>query len=460
MKQSFQEPIQHVDAPGSTENYNDKITPPDVTFEPERTNGKFWRNFISILVIGAVTAAGYWYWSDQKMAQIIPATAQVSDSFIIQPSQVVIKLDITGTIKPAGMVVIAAPYDGVLGKVFTTSSQTITKGDVLAIMNDDELIIQHREAKTQFVKASLELETLKNWSNSPDMKRLRRRMETAKADLVSASNVMKETKTLFDQGIVSRNELTSAVERHKQALNNTSEVRDELEETTKKGNAAFQNLATLALKNAEAKMNSLEAKIASTKITAPISGVLTTPPAAQKDQSTTGQIYQGSSVLSGQSVFAIRKTNEFLVKGFVDEVDVNNLNVGQTVFIESDALAGQSFQGELIHIANEVSNIQFGEASKFEVSAKFKPPSDNSSIRLGMSARMSIITYQNDQAFVVPHDAIIQNDKGSFVQVLDKGQSDFHAVPVQTGHSLLNGIEITEGAKTGMEIVIPVTPVQ
>ena len=75
-------------------------------------------------------------------------------------------------------------------------------------------------------------------------------------------------------------------------------------------------------------------------------------------------------------------------------------------------------------------------------------------VRLGMSARLTIVTYNNDQAIVVPAQAISRGDGVMTVEYRAAMDKPVERVNVTTGQSTAQGVEVF-GLKPGFVKVGP-----
>jgi len=69
-------------------------------------------------------------------------------------------------------------------------------------------------------------------------------------------------------------------------------------------------------------------------------------------------------------------------------------------------------------------------------------------LKLGMSAKLSIITYQNDTAIVIPHEVIQKEGDQLFVEYRDTEGNAAQRIEVKTGRVTAEGVEVF-GLKAG-----------
>jgi multidrug efflux pump subunit AcrA (membrane-fusion protein) len=147
-----------------------------------------------------------------------------------------------------------------------------------------------------------------------------------------------------------------------------------------------------------------------------------------------------------------------LVSAKVDEVDVNRIQINQTVEIDGDAFPGKPMGGRIIAVSAEAAQSDgIGRNASFDIRAAILEANEEqrAAIRIGMSARITVEVYSNPQALVVPHEAISNAGGISYVRIYDPATERDASVPVVTGVSTETGVEIRSGLTPGTLIVLP-----
>jgi hypothetical protein len=112
-------------------------------------------------------------------------------------------------------------------------------------------------------------------------------------------------------------------------------------------------------------------------------------------------------------------------------------------------ISGDGFEGTLRGTissvgAHAIAADLYGEGASYHVTVAMAAhePSSSSGLRLGMSARLSILSYQNPDAVVLPADAIVEEGGKHFV--LHRLAPDQPGVrrPVTLGKTTAEGVEV------------------
>ncbi|MCG2767038.1 MAG: efflux RND transporter periplasmic adaptor subunit [Anaerolineae bacterium] len=158
----------------------------------------------------------------------------------------------------------------------------------------------------------------------------------------------------------------------------------------------------------------------------------------------------GDLVDSGTPIATIADLNDLEITASVDETEISKLRVGQKASITFDAFPSIRLHGEIQEIPLEGSLIQNIVTYKVRVSLEGVEDVD---IFPGMTANLTIVVGQNENALLVPALAIQQSDDGNVVILQDASGSTV-VTPVQVG--LSNGIyvEILRGLVDGDQVLV------
>lgn len=161
----------------------------------------------------------------------------------------------------------------------------------------------------------------------------------------------------------------------------------------------------------ERQLNEQTDKLDDFKVTAPIAGMVTTVNAQEGN---------GYSSQSG-ALLVVQAVDTFEVTTQIDEYDINRVAVGQKVAIMTDATGDDTLDGEVSFIAPTTTVVQNAASNTYEVKINVLTKDDR--LKLGMSAKLNIITESHDNVLAVRYDAIEEKDTGELVvYVLDDAE--------------------------------------
>ena len=204
--------------------------------------------------------------------------------------------------------------------------------------------------------------------------------------------------------------------------------------------AAYQQIKD-NLQKWEAQLVSLMEFEKSNAILAPFDGVV------QSVALTDGESIQGDGMsLLG---FTLSPTGNMLLPVEVDELDVPNIQAGQTATVSVDAIKGKTFNGTITDISD--AGVVTGGAAKYTVEVTI-PYFDG--MRAGMTATSTIITDTRSNIIVVPAEAIQEYGNEEFVYTERNAKTGELSgkQTVTSGLSDGQNTEITSGLSEGTTI--------
>lgn len=203
------------------------------------------------------------------------------------------------------------------------------------------------------------------------------------------------------------------------------------------GIADSSSVADAEVARARAGVESAAAKIRNAQIIAPISGTIT------QFDAKVGQFAPLNTFL-----ISILSNTGYEVDGDLSETDVGKVSVGDAATMTLDAFPGETFAGSVLYIAPAETNTQ-GVVS-YQVKISFYTPDPR--LKSGLTANIDIQTNHKDNVLVLPQYAILQNDQGTFVKVLENNTTK--QIPVTLGIQDQNGnVEVLSGVAEDEQVL-------
>jgi membrane fusion protein, macrolide-specific efflux system len=160
-------------------------------------------------------------------------------------------------------------------------------------------------------------------------------------------------------------------------------------------------------------------------------------------------IMPGQTVTAGDAVLVM--ADVLIVKAQVDETDIGNIQLDQSVTIQLDAYPDQTIKGKVNHIAYDsqvINNVTIYEVDVI-------PNEVPSFFRAGMSATVNFITSEKDNVLLIPLRAIKQLGSTTYAFQYDKETKTGKPIQIKTGLANTTDIELVSGLNEGDKIVIP-----
>ena len=203
------------------------------------------------------------------------------------------------------------------------------------------------------------------------------------------------------------------------------------EETEKRRSSAVT--AAAKVKVATAQLNEAKARLARADIRAPADGIILTR---------TVEVGQ-TAMAGGEPLFRLSKDGEIELRGQVAEQDLPLLKVGQQVDVR---LTGSStVYGGHIRLLGEIID----PATRLGTARVALTPDPN--LRPGAFARADV-TVSNAERTVLPQTAVLSDDKGSYVLIVNS-QNKVERRAVRVSGIVQNGVSIAEGVVAKEQVI-------
>jgi len=270
-------------------------------------------------------------------------------------------------------------------------------------------------------------------SQAQQVAQARASVESAKLDLEEAEKNLERKKELYQEGFIAKKDVEDVEKLYK-----SSKIQYNLAEKQLwlvLGESESISAQNLALK-----------KYDSVIIKSPISGKIINIYVEEGEIITSGTKALGDG---GTTILTIADLNRLVIKADINEVDVNKIQVGQTVKIGFDAIRGNIYQGKIKKIALAGSVTQ--NIVVYPIEVEIQEPDEM--IRLGMTADLDIILEKAENVLCVPKEVVRKRDGRDVVEIIKDGKRI--PQPVITGIEDDVKIEIKKGLEEGDRVVIP-----
>ena len=421
---------------------------------------------IAALRIAAVAAAflgvfgvAAWTWFSPQDADEFTAGGGAGGAVTITAAAQPIsaRIAVVGVLEPGANVSVVAPYDGTVRERLFRYGGAVTQGDVLLRMDRGEVETRLREARAAEIRARQRVEELRGWATGFEVARARRQLAAAELETTNLRARLQQSQMLLSRGIIPAEEHRNLIQQQRNQELQFQAAQQDLAATLERGSELHLRTAELELANAETRLREIENDLGNAEVRAPVSGVVLLPPERQGGQGRAETIEVGSRVSRGQTMFGIGDLASFLVRGQVDEIDVNQVRPGQNVTVTGDAFAGEVLSGRVASVAAQASAEQGGMGRgmpNFAVSILITDltPEQRARLAVGMSASLSIITHEREDAVVMPPQAVRDEGGARVVRVREGGR--VVSRPVTLGISTPDGVEIREGLAPGDVVLL------
>ena len=371
-------------------------------------------------------------------------------------------------------------------RIYNEAASNLNSGTNNQIVNADA---SFENAKISLENAQRDYDNaLEDYQNNTDAQ-----ITTAESNLTSAGldletkrTAYESNKALYGAGGASKDELTSSEDTYINAQNkyndavtslenakaSQSRSLEQLENALKAARVNYDNAAASknsAVSNAkqdlesyqsnvtssQISMNSdselisiqkLEKQLEDSKVKAPVSGTVTA-------------VYAKEGATGSGLLFIIEDTDNLKISTTIKEYDVGSVKPGMPVTIKSDSTGDAVYEGIVSKINPAAVKNSGGETDStkdIEFGSEIEVTSKNTDLKIGLTARLTIVLENKEGVYSVPYDAVAKDENGDSVVyvAVQNDQNSYTAkkTAVTTGletdfYTEISGDGLSDGAK-------------
>lgn len=374
-----------------------------------------------IIVLGLLTAIGWWYWQQQNPPVLEVSTVNVERGSV----EATVANTRAGTVKACRRAQLSPALGGQISQLPFSAGSAVQQGDILLRLWQHDL------------EASLTL-AQRNVDAS------RRQKEASCLQAAEAQRAAQRAQQLGRTHVISAEALDKA--------------RTQAAISAKQCAAAEAQIAV-----SQAQLQVAQVQLERTVITAPFAGVI-----ADINGEVNEYVTPSPPGIQTLPVIDLIEPGCFRVSAPIDEVDAPAIRPGLPARITLDAWRGRHFPGEVTRVGAYIIDLA-KQARTVEVELRFTDDSDLDALLVGYSADVDIITATHDNVLRIPSETLLE---GQYVYRLnhgvnnekDESEGDHHNNDstgtgflekrrVQTGLSNWTYTEITAGLDEQDQIV-------
>jgi RND family efflux transporter MFP subunit len=375
------------------------------------------RKVLVIVAVLGVGAAAFWYYKygPNAAASAPPSTAgqpapgagggpgggrgrtaMTVDTARAARHEVVDSITVVGNLIAETTVDVVPRVAGRIDSVSVKLGDRVTRGQLIAKIEDRELREQIRQAEAQ-----LEVN--------------RSTVIARQNDLKVQENVLERTRRLGEAGITPKQQVEDAESRFNSA---SSQV----------DMAKAQQLST------QARIDELKITLSNTTVLSPLDGFV-----SKRNLDPGGFANANTAIVTVVDISTVRMVASLVEKGF------NKISAGVSADVEVDTFPGEQFKGHVSRVAPVFDPATRTAAMEIEV------PNPGFRLKPGSYARVRLTVERRTDALTVPRNAVVDTEGKRGVYMVDAQIARFREV--QTGLADGDRIEITSGLNDGDRVV-------
>jgi len=342
-----------------------------------------------------------------------------------------------GKVEPISPTVARAEFSTFVEKLMAAEGQSIRRGQPILALGVADVRSQLDQARANLLVAQSDLRNARTGGPPADVAQLNGDLQKAQSQVANLERTHTALEQLVAKQAATQDELVQNEVALAQARTNLNTLQQKKEYMARQAGVDVEG-SELRVKQLQDQVQSLDEKVRSATVTAPVDGTL---------YSLT--IHQGEYVQVGQTLAEMADLREVRVRAFVDEPDLGSLEINQVVQVRWDGKPASNWTGKVEQVPKQV--VARGTRSVGEVLCSV----DNSNLELlpNVNVEVHILVRERPKALVVPR-AAVRYDNGKhyvFVYAGDK----IHRRDITVGIASATKYEVVAGLSEGDRVALP-----
>jgi HlyD family secretion protein len=266
-----------------------------------------------------------------------------------------------GTVEPVSeSIKVGSEITGKLQSVLVDQGATVKKGQVLAILVNDDYHAAVLAARATLADRQANLEKIINGARRQERDEAQAAVRETETNANNAAAEMARRQRLYEKGVVSREETENYENQYKMAKARYDEALQHFKLIDAEARPEDVQMARAAVQLAQADLDQNEAKYEKTFIRSPLDGVIL------RRHHRGGEIVV-SSANNPDPVFTLGDCHVLRVRVDVDESDVAQLRLGERAYVTARTFGDRKFWGRVVQIGEQLGkkNVQTDEPTEY-----------------------------------------------------------------------------------------------
>lgn len=444
----------------------------------------------SVLLALVLAAAAWFGW--QAYVSSTKPKFDPRNVATVQRGSVDVRINSTGTIRPFNQVKLSPKYTGLLKALYVEQGDHVKKNQVIAAMDDSNLLGQVQAARAAYEAAKASYEKALHGSRPQELSDAEAQMRKAgamvhgstmavnhvrsdiaamEAQLLRDDTNAKRLANLAKQGAISDQDRLNAetaaqvtkaqLDRSRQDLKQAefslSQAKSDYESSSQRLSMVREGqrkedvrAAQEAMVQAEGNLKYMQSQMNDTLIRAPFDGIVTQK-YADVGAIVTPTTASATNSATSSSIISLAGRLEMVAS--VSENDIENIKPGQTVLVNASAYPTRTFHGHVTLVAPEA--IVTSNVTSFEVHAAVDDDPD-ARLLSGMNINAEFLAGKKDNVLIIPTVCVAskRGKTGVFVPGKDNAPQ---FKPVKIGSTSDSQTIVLDGLKEGDKVLVGMT---
>ena len=342
----------------------------------------------------------------------------------------------TGKVQPVTKVEVKSKASGIVTKLFVDVNAHVTKGQVLAQLDQQEILDQVAAQKAQLAAAESN-------AHAADAAITFDRVNAEAPDLPMFKHTFDRAREMSAAGVVSQQALDDAQQKYLSAANTRDKALAQITVDVARLRQAQAQVA-----QAQASLKQLEEQLGYTTIISPMDGTVLSRDVEVGDAVSSILVLGSTATL----VMTVGDTSQVYVQGKVDEAGIGKIYLNQPARIKVESFRDHTFLGRVTQITP--LGVEKDNVTTFDTRISIENPGGE--LKANMTANAEILLEEHKGVLTVPEQAVLYDkDRKATVEVPDPNEkSGRRKLSVVAGLSNGTRTEIISGLKQDDPVVL------
>jgi len=404
------------------------------------------RALILLVIVLGILGFVFWKVSEEKSLSTGSSAKpkEISEDYEeVKLGDLVTTIEGTGIVEPRTTARVKSEATGVVEELRIEEGDVVKKGDIIAILDQEDQKILLKKAILAEQLARIRYEQVKKSDLPKQMATAKARVEELKLSLKNAQDRLERIEQLFRQGYATDQEVEDARKAFESIKVQLEEAENNLRILESEDYAQIVESARLAWEQAKVDVEDAKKTLGEATIKSPIDGTVLSKNVEEGDTVVSSK--QGFT--EGTTICTIADLSQVQVRGSVDEVDIGEVKIGQEAELTVDAYPGRTYVGRVTNIYPQGEK-QPGGLTTFTVIVSVN--NEDRSLLANMTATIKIKTKELKNVLLVPFSAIQPGEKENETIVYVRNEKGIPEVrKVVLGATDYEHYEVKEGLKEG-----------
>ncbi len=319
-------------------------------------------------------------------------------------------------------------------RFFVQRGDHVHQGQLLAILEDRDLVAGAQESKQLYEQAQAGFENTRSATMPDDLTKSETDAASARAAVDAARKLYDNRVALFHEGALAQKLVDDAKVALVQAQSTFETAQQHLKSLQSVGRTAQLKSAQAQMNAAKAHYQNSEAQVSYAEVRSPFSGVISDRP-----------VNIGEMASAGSALFSVVDISRIIARANVPVHEAASIRVGRAATITGP---GGELKGKVSVVSPAV------DPNTTTVQIWVEAVNKGEILKPGVTAQLSIDVGEIPNAVIVPASALLSSEDGGDKVMIAGSDGLAHASSVKTGVRNGDEVQILSGVKPGDQVIV------